>query len=88
MGKYKDFEKKDFISLITKLNTRIIFLQKEKSKQWFQGKTMQYRTKNTKDLILKFLQKDCKHSLDDIPSIGEYSLQDFRKRLSQYDDDF
>lgn len=88
--KYSDldtYSKKDFIDLITKLNSKIVFLQREKSKNSISGKSDSYKSKLCKSMIVNFLQKDCKHELDDVPSINEYSLKDFRNRISKFDDD-
>ena len=87
--KYADLEnykRKDFISLITKLNAKIVYLQREKSKQGINGKSIGYRATVSKDMIMQFLQKDCKHTLDDVPPITEYNLKEFRDRLSKFDD--
>lgn len=87
--KYSDLEnykRKDFINLITKLNAKIVYLQREKSKQWIEGRTVGYKATVSKHMIMDFLHKDCKHTLDDVPPITDYNLKDFRDRLSSFDD--
>ena len=87
--KYADLEnykRKDFISLITKLNAKIVYLQREKSRQWINGRTMGYKATVSKDMIMQFLNKDCKHVLDEVPAITEYNLKEFRDRLAKFDD--
>lgn len=88
--KYSDLEnykRKDFIELITKLNAKIVYLQRAKSKDWIEGRTYGYKSKVCQQLIIEFLHKDCKHSLDEVPPITEYSLKDFRDRISKFDSD-
>lgn len=79
---------KDLQALVTKLNTRIIYYQREKSKQWFQWKSKPYRCKSSKALIIEFLNHWIEKNLnsDDVPSIKEYSLQQFWNWLSRWDD--
>jgi hypothetical protein len=86
LSKFDSFQRKDFIDLITKLNAKIVFLQREKSKQSIEGKTVGYKATVSKHMIMQFLQKDCTHNLDDVQPITDYNLKDFRDRLSQFDD--
>ena len=77
----------DLINLIIRLNTKVMFLEREKSKRNMSGKSMSYRAKSAQELIMMFLKRNCEHTLDEVPSIKCYNLFDFRKRLSQFENE-
>lgn len=86
LKKFENHSKKDFIKLIMKLNTKIVYYQRKASKNWSKWKTMWYKCNIAKQLILDFLKSKENHILDEIPSIKEITIFELRKRLQEKDD--
>ena len=86
-SKLQSYQREDFINLITKLNAKVVYLQRQKSQDGIKGRTNGYKSKVCQSMIITFLQKDCKHELDEIPPITDYTLKDFRDRLATFDED-
>ena len=75
------FSKINFIDLITKLNIKIMYLQRQKWKVGAKWRSIEYKRNIAKEVLLKFLHKDIEHPMDQAPCAKDRTVQELRTRL-------